>query len=162
MSDTPVFVPAHEADAPVIAGLRQRCWAAAYRSFYPDEMIDHFDHAWHAARDRARIRDDRCIVRLILLDSEAIGYIILRTGDEALLMSLYILPEHHRQGVGTAAFRHAQDTFRRLGYPFFICHCLPQNTSARAFYEHMGGTVSGWDTGNPEPWQDSVIYRFPC
>ena len=49
------FTPASPADAPLLGRLRQRCWAAAYRGVYPDDMIDRFDYAWHEARDLARI-----------------------------------------------------------------------------------------------------------
>ena len=125
-------------------------------------MIDNFDHTWHAERDLARIRDNRCAVQLIRLDGQSIGYIILRTGDEALLMSLYILPQHHRKGIGSAAFRHAREIFRRQGFTTFNCHCLPQNAPARAFYTYMGGVVCAQDMDNPEPWQNAIIYRFTC
>lgn len=156
------FPIAREADAPVIAALRQRCWAASYRGVYPDEMIDGFDHHWHAARDLARIRDAQHIVRLITLDDRPIGYIILTLRNAPLLMSLYILPEHHRLGVGSTAFALIRDTFGRLGHSHFTCQCLPSNAPARAFYERMGGVLCGEDSDNPEPWQNAVIYRFQC
>ena len=154
------FPLAAENDAPRVAAIRQRCWSAVYRGIYPNSMIDGFDHAWHAARDLQRIRDPRHIVHLICRDGQPIGYMILLLSDPPLLMSLYLLPEHCRQGAGQAAFRLVRETFRSLGHSAFTCHCLPQNTPARAFYERMGGVVCGADEGNPEPWQDSVIYRF--
>lgn len=156
------FPPAAPSDAPLIAALRQRCWAATYRGFYPDAMIDGFDHGWHAERDRKRITDSRHIVHLIEQDRQPVGYIILYLGQTPLLMSLYILPEHHRRGVGRAAFAFIRERFRSLGHSSFTCHYLPQNSAARAFYERMGGTLCGEDADNPEPWQNSVIYRFEC
>ena len=158
----PVVPLACPADAPVIAAMRQRCWAATYRGIYPDAMIDGFDHARHTARDLARISDDKHIVHLIMQDCQPIGYIILYLGQTPLLMSLYILPEHHRRGVGSAAFAFIRESFRRLGHHRFTCHCLPQNAPARAFYERMGGILCGEDSDNPELWQNSVIYRFEC
>ena len=156
------FPPATPSDAPLIAALRQRCWAATYRGVYPDAMIDGFDHAWHTERDLKRITDGRHIVHLIEQDGQPLGYIILHPGQTPLLMSLYILPEHHRQGIDRAAFALIRERFRSLGHSSFICHCLPQNSAARSFYERMGGTLCGEDSGSPEPWQDSVIYRFEC
>lgn len=155
------FDPAREEDASVIASLRQRCWAATYRGVYPDEMIDHFDHAWHAQRDLARIRDPRCAVRVIRDSGLPIGYITLRRGEQPLLQSLYVLPDHQRRGVGRAAFAHIRSLLGAEGCAAFTCHCLPGNAPARAFYERMGGLLCGEDTGNDEAWQDSVIYRFP-
>ncbi len=155
------FPSACEEDAPVIARLRQQCWAATYRGVYPDDMIDAYDHAWHAARDLARIRDGNHRVRLIVQDGQPVGYITL-LHEPPLLMSLYILPEYQRQGIGSAAFRLVRDTFRAHGHTCFTCHCLPANAPARAFYQRMGGVIAGEDAGNPEPWQDSVIYRFTC
>lgn len=158
----PAFPLARPEDAPVIAAMRQRCWDAAYRGIYPDTMIDDFDLAWHTARDLNRIRDGKHTVHLIQEDGQSIGYIILYMGQAPLLMSLYLLPEHHRRGVGSAAFAFIRDHFRRLGHSRFTCHCLPQNAPARAFYERMGGVICGEDADNPEPWQNSVIYRFEC
>ena len=86
------FTPAHPGDEYILGQLRQQCWAATYRGIYPDDMIDHFDFAWHAKHDLARINSpsfDVCIIR----DSDTpIGYMVIRHSEPPLLYSLYLLP----------------------------------------------------------------------
>ena len=64
------------------------------------------------------------------------------------------------RGIGRAAFDFIKAYCRERGAKSFICHCVPENLNARAFYEKMGGEVIGADLENEERWQNSVTYRF--
>lgn len=151
------FVMAQEADAPVIARLRQKIWAATYRGIYPDEMIDQFDYGWHTRQDQARIQSPKYMVYLIVEGDRPIGYLNLKMGELPVLLSLYVLPEYQRRGIGRAAFRLIR---QYCGPSGFTCQCQPRNETAMAFYHAMGGIITARDEENAESWQDSVTFSF--
>lgn len=155
------FLPARSGDETIIAQLRQQCWAAAYRGVYPDEMIDQFDHAWHAQRDLARITSQKYDVFLIQEDAAAIGYMTVQRSCPPLLCSLYLLPEHQHRGIGRMAFAHMHEYCTAQSQPYFLCHCQPENRNAIAFYRRMGGTIIARDENNEEAFMNSVTFRFP-
>lgn len=136
-------------------------WAATYRGIYPDRIIDDFDFAWHTQRDLGRIKSEQYLVFLIVSAGQRAGYLILQKGEPFRLMSLYLLPEFQRRGIGGQAFRLVRDYCRGNGIPEFICHCHPDNENALAFYERMGGRIIDRDEGNETRDQDSVVLAFP-
>ena len=154
------FEAATEDDARTIIELRKQIWSTTYWGFYPDSMIDGFDHAWHLEKELQRIRNPQYRVYRIVKDGRNIGYLSTRTTDMVLLQSLYILEEYQRRGIGRLAFDFVKRHCTELGADSFLCHCLPENRNARRFYEKMGGTVIGEDMDNEESWMNSVIYRF--
>ena len=155
------FIPAHPEDAPLIGRLRQQCWAATYRGVYPDDMIDQFDHAWHEARDLARITSGKFDVLLIREDETPVGYMTIQHGNPPLLYSLYLLPAVQHRGIGRMAFQRMQAFCRKQGCAYFLCHCQPENRNALAFYHRMGGTIIARDEDNEEAFMNSVTLRFP-
>ncbi len=154
------FVLAKETDAPTIAHLRQRVWTETYRNIYPEEMIDHFDYAWHTRQDLARIQSPVYLVYLIMEAGEAVGYLTLKTGKRLLLLSVYILADHRRRGIGRAAFRLIRRYCIDQGIAGFTCQCQSRNGQAMAFYHAMGGMITARDEDNAEAWQDSVTFSF--
>lgn len=155
------FVLAKENDAPIIAKLRQRVWAETYCDIYPAEMIDHFDFGWHAQQDLGRIRNPGYLVYLITKDGKSIGYLTLKIGKPLILLSLYILQENQRQGIGKQAFALIHRYCREKDVAAFICQCQPDNKPAMAFYHTMGGIITESDDENVESWQNSVTFSFP-
>lgn len=154
------FILAREADAITIAHLRQRIWADTYRGIYPVEMIEQFDYGWHTRQDLARIQSSAYMVYLIMEEDSPVGYLNLKHGETLKLMSLYILPEYQRRGIGRSAFRLVRRHCAEHGISRFTCQCHPQNGSARAFYEAMGGIITARDEDNAESWQNSVMFSF--
>lgn len=160
MNSSVDFILAQERDAETIALLRQKIWATTYRGIYPDEMIDHFDLAWHAEKDRQRIQSASFSVYLLQIDQTPVGYLILRMADPATLMSLYVLSDYQKQGIGTQAMAFAKECFQKAGMTSFLCHCQPDNANAIAFYHRMGGKIVDRDMENQESWQNSVVFQF--
>ena len=146
------FVPAAEADAPVIAALRREIWGTAYRGIYPDEAID--------ARDLARIRDEGMRVYVIRCGAAPVGYFSFTVTPRVHIASLYVLPAYRRQGAGRAAVAIARGYCRERGIPSFTCRCNEHNAPARRFYARMGGTVIGTDSGHANRQEDQVTYGF--
>ena len=65
------------------------------------------------------------------------------SGDE--VDHLYVHPDQHRQGLGTALLRHAQQARERLELWVF-----QRNTGALAFYEAHGFAIVGATEGDNE------------
>lgn len=154
------FVPASPGDEGVLARLRQKVWAETYRGIYPDEIIDAFDFPWHEARDLERIRSSDWSVFLITAHGQPVGYLILKISEPPKLLSLYLLKDYQRQGIGTKAFALARTVFAKHGVEAFRCSCQPENESAAAFYRSMGGTVISEDRGHANAMENSVTFEF--
>lgn len=154
------FEPATEADARTIIELRKQIWGTSYRGIYPDSMIDDFDYVWHIEKELQRIKSPAYRVYRIVLNDRNIGYLSTRKTDGIMLQSLYVLQEYQHRGIGRKAFEFVKQYCTENGAASFTLHCLPENWSARKFYEKMGGRIIGEDMDNEESWMNSVIYRF--
>ena len=132
--------PAQPADAPAITRVFQ---AAREHSlpFLPVLHTDEEDHAFFAeasSRRRVTVAEvDGAVVAFLALDDDEIDH-------------LYVLPDHHRQGLGSALLRAAQAARPRLELWVF-----QRNTDAIAFYEAHGFAIvevtDGADNDEREP-----------
>ncbi|MBR5344297.1 MAG: GNAT family N-acetyltransferase [Clostridia bacterium] len=154
------FTPAVASDAPTIASLRQQIWSTTYRGIYPDVTIDYYDLTAHTQRDLAKIQDQSQRVYLIRDGEEPIGYFSFSVSPKVHILSLYVLRQYQKQGIGKAAIGLIQTYCRDHRIPGFTCNCNEHNTPARRFYEHMGGTVVKVDSGHENRQEDQVTYQF--
>jgi GNAT superfamily N-acetyltransferase len=94
---------------------------------------------------------------------DVLGALAIEGNDVA---ELWICPEHQREGIGTALFRHAEHSIRKAGHRTLTLRCAARG--AAPFYEAMGmqvvdtllcpdGPLEGWllthyikDLGEPE------------
>ena len=133
-------------DAEPLAIVHVRTWQVAYRGLIPDETLDSLDVADRAARWRASIAKDQSDIYVAVHDGSIIGFCSIgpsrdeaeTNSDVGELTSLYVDPDHWREGAGRAlcdaATAQAQDRqFRTL-----TLWVLESNHRARAFYESMG------------------------
>ncbi len=107
-----VFVPVKPEEAQELSDLRRRAWSTTYRGIFPDEMIDHFDYAFHNERNRMILHSENYAVYFLVYGTENIGHLTLRKKDPLRLQSLYLLEEYRRKGIGTMAFRFVRDYCR--------------------------------------------------
>ena len=135
--------------------------AEHYRGIYPDAEIDRYDTERHLRRDLARISDPSYRVYLILDGDRPIGYLYFQHRDGVHIQSLYVLREYQRCGIGRMAFETVQAYCCAQGLPGFTCNCNAHNRNARAFYEHLGGTVVAEDVGHINLQEDQITYAFP-
>ena len=59
------------------------------------------------------------------------------------IVSLYLLPQHWRRGIGTRLLRGAVEALHGLGYEKLYLWVLEENQAARAFYERNGFRFNG-------------------
>ncbi len=154
------ITPAAPEEAQELSKLRHQVWQTTYRGIYPDEMIDHFDYAFHNRMDLMRIRSEDYMVYFLTADEEKAGYLVLKKGEPFRLLSLYLLPQYRGMGIGSMAFRFVRDYCRSNGIPIFVLDCHPENTDALAFYRKMGGVVTKWDAGHAQKEEDEAELRF--
>ena len=154
------FKKAFAADAEVITELRKRIWADVYRGVYPDEAIDNYDHAYHLARDRARIADQRAFVYLIKDEDAPIGYMYFEDKARVHIGSLYLLREYRGRGLGSKAFALVKKYCSEHGYSSFTFNCNAHNAPALGFYMRLGAVETGRDVGHENPQEDQVTFKF--
>ena len=162
-----IFLKADPEDAPILTETRRKVWEATYRGIYPDEMIDRYDFAFHAEKDRKRIADPDQKVLLVMDGSACVGYLCF--GPYSLgnykdlgfcLYAIYFLPPYQHRGLGRYAFSLVMEECQRLGFDKFFCGCNAHNSNARGFYEHMGGVLGKQDLGHENKAEDQVYYEF--
>jgi putative acetyltransferase len=127
--------PARSADAPAITGVFQ---AARDHSlaFLPRLHTDAEDHAFFAgvvARDEVTVAE---------AGGTVVAFLALARDE---LEHLYVHPDHHRTGLGTALLAHAQAARTRLELWVF-----QRNAGAIAFYEAHGFAIVGATEGDNE------------
>ncbi len=77
------------------------------------------------------------------------------------IYALYVDKEHHRQGVGTMLWNAAVQKLNQENLVPYIVLMLSRNSSARGFYQNMGGVVCGEvQTPIDGKLYDEVIYRY--
>lgn len=139
-------------DADQVARILVDTWRHAYRHIFPVEFLAGLSYGQRGQRWRERLAESG--PRLFTLVAEAddgtlIGLVsggIERDGMpgyDGEIYAIYVLPAHHRCGIGrqllAAAARHLADD----GYRAVLLWVLEENVRARAFYEALGGRPVG-------------------
>ena len=69
-------------------------------------------------------------------ESSIVGAVAI---DHNEIAELWVNPVFHRQGIGAALFRHAEDKIREAGHALLTLHCATH--TAKPFYLAMGCQV---------------------
>ncbi len=154
------FRRASAEDAPLTAELRRRAWLTTYRGIYPDELLDGFDTAARAERDRKMLVSPDITGFIIEADGTPCGFMLLQDSGGLNLRALYLLKEHRGKGIGRYAFRVIRDIARERGYSKFACNCNSHNSPALAFYKSMGGRAISRSEGHENPREDQIALEF--
>ena len=149
--------PATEADAPALARVIVDSGRAAHRGQMPDELLERVPLAEaYTESERNWLETLRAIVaeanpsEQIFVAEDAAGVVGLAMGgparqellaDAGEVYVLYILPEHARQGIGRQLVQRTAAHLADHGLHALQIGCLAANTSARQFYEALGGRV---------------------
>jgi len=132
----------------VLARVHRQCWAEAYGGHLPDAVIDgrkapEFETLWDR-RTGSPKEGPICIAEDP--DGLVAGFASggsLRAdlpGYDGELVTLYVLGEFHRQGLGTEMFAHVAAGMTALGFHSLVAQVLA-STRANGFYRRLGGEL---------------------
>jgi GNAT superfamily N-acetyltransferase len=128
---------ADEVDA--LLGIQREAAVAAFAHVFPQDRypfpVDAIRAAWNDA-----LTDPAVEVYVAEVDGAPVGSVSV--GD-AHLRTLYVLPSHWSEGIGSALHDHALERLAALGFAEARLWTLAENASGRRFYEHRGWTETG-------------------
>lgn len=161
------MVKASVRDARILAATRQIVWIETYRGIYPDSMLDNYCIETYAQLDRQRMESTDHHYYLFMDRGECVGYFSLGPYNygtykdfELCLNNLYIRDGYKGLGLGKRAFAVVREHCAQQGIDKFFCGCNVHNTTARAFYSHMGGVVGSISDGHESKADDIVHFEF--
>ena len=138
--------PAKQADAQALGAVYCQSWQQGYAGLMPQFFLDALTPV-NCAPKPDHIAPDRRFVAEV--NGEVVGTITFGKGRDsgsegfAEIYALYVLPEHWRTGQGRALVRSVVDTVKAQGFSGLYLWTLGDNARARAFYEHLGMTLTG-------------------
>ena len=155
---------ASPADAIRIAETRRIVWRETYPGIYPDRMWEDYDLRTYASHDAQRICEPGENYYVFLDECRCVGYFSFGPYHHGVykdfpicLNHLYILKSHQGRGLGKLGFSTLQNYCKERGIDKFFCGCNANNTSAMAFYRHMGG-VEGDQARSDVPKMDQIVH----
>jgi ribosomal protein S18 acetylase RimI-like enzyme len=141
-----VFVTATADDLGDIADLANRIWPSAYAGIIPDVQIRYMLDEYYSARQlQADVRDGVRFV-YVVVDRRRVGFFAFGPSEregEALLHKVYLLPECHGRGIGSAMLREALRQAREAGYRSVSLYVNRRNARAIRAYERNGFRMRG-------------------
>lgn len=139
---------ADAADADAIARLHALSWRTTYVGMLPDFFLEGPLDENRRALWRTRFEfgsAERHTVLKAVVDGEIVGFAcVLLDADPlwgSLLDNLHVHPFRKRLGIGRLLFSAARDAVAATHSLHFHLWVLAGNTSARRFYEALGGTA---------------------
>jgi len=138
---------AREEDAAAIARVHIDTWRAAYRGIVADEFLDRLSYERSATHFREVFMSPQSRDWVFVAEDdhgEVIGFACggpVREADPAYkgeLYAIYLLPQHHRRGIGRALTAAVVGKLLDSGITTMLIWALAANPS-RMFYESLGG-----------------------
>ena len=132
-------------DAHAIERVRTDTWRATYRGHFPDAVLDGL--GYDGSRRRQQMAD-MSATRFALVaehDGAVVGFAIggpsrVDNADHpGEIYAIYVLPEHHGHGHGSALMRAGARELVARGCRGMVIWVLRENLASRLFYERMGG-----------------------
>jgi ribosomal protein S18 acetylase RimI-like enzyme len=133
-------------DAAEIARVHVESWRSSYRGLLADEFLDSLSEAGYADRWRRVIGDGASRVFVVEEPDGVVGFAsggrerAGESGYEGELYAIYIVAGSQRKGHGRELVHTMAAALREKGLRDMIVWVLRDNTSAREFYERLGGT----------------------
>lgn len=155
------------ADALLLAKTRRIVWEETYRGIFPDEMLDGYDIAFYANRDRERLGDPAQHFYLYMDGETCVGYFSYGPYNhgqykdfDLCLNNLYIRRGYQGRGLGKRAFACLREYAKEQGISKFFCGCNAHNTPATEFYRHMGGIQGDTPRRHGSKSDDIIHFEF--
>ncbi len=137
--------PAALDDAAGIARVHVATWRSTYRGLLADDFLESLSEPNYTERWKRVIGDGFSRVFVVGEPEGIVGFAsggrerAGETGFAGELYALYVLEEAQRRGHGRELVRAVAGALRELQLPDMIAWVLRDNSSARAFYERLGG-----------------------
>ncbi len=138
------FRNATGADAGLISHLYATSWRKAYRGIIPPDYLERLPDDYWVPSVRTWLDSGRFSGLMMWRDGHPVGCAIYGRGRDdrytgwGEVVSLYLLPDCTRQGLGSALLAEALRQMRADGFTRFYLWCLQNNTAADAFYRSQG------------------------
>lgn len=132
-------------DAPEIARVHVSSWRSTYSGLLPDDFLASLSEMGYSERWRRLIADGTSRVYVVEHEGEVVGFAsggrerAGETGYEGELYAIYVLDRAQRHGFGRELVRATVAGLRELRLGDMIIWVLRDNSTARAFYERLGG-----------------------
>lgn len=136
-------------DAEAISQLYARSWREAYIDIVPTEDLSQLSDSHWTETFQKQFAAGETIGLLAYSGGMLAGAAVLspsrdeRKPDAGEIMSFYIDPAFHRQGVGTRLMKEALRQLREQGYPEAFLWVVTGNERAMAFYRSCGFAPDG-------------------
>ena len=139
-------------DVPAVCELLCACfrWLSVREKWTPEQlrfMLDVRGSVECVTRDSD---SESC---LIACDGETI--VGFTAADENEITRMYVLPDYHRKGVGTALFTAMERDMAEKGYAYLVATVI--GPSAVPFYESMGMEIVRWRRAGAEVFADREV-----
>lgn len=137
--------PAVPEDVPAIARAQVRSWQAAYERIRPADHLATLSVEKREALWRELLSRSAPELLVAKENDYIVGFIAFgRCRDQdaaastAEIWSVYVIPSHWAQGVGTQLWKQARGRMIELGYHSVSLWVLADNTRATQFYDRIG------------------------
>jgi len=140
-----VIRPARTDEVEALLDIQRRAGVAAFSHVFPQ---DRYPFPSDAIREAWREALTDPTVEVYVYGTEPAGSVSVGDG---YLRTLYVLPPHWGEGVGSALHDHALERLRALGTSKARLWTLEENAAGRRFYERRGWTLTGRTRPVPFP-----------
>ena len=137
-------------DAPMLGHIQVMSWRSAFRNIASDEYLDRRVSEKNQAGDWQEILAvPEQVVFVAAKENQLIGYAWAHKEEEesipwdSELISMHILPDYKRQGIGRKLFTAVASQLKEQGCKSVYLWVLEDNSPSRRFYEALGGELSG-------------------
>ena len=137
------------ADAALISRIIATSWRSSYQGLIDPVYLSRLPEEYWLPSMRAWLESGRMYGYIAEVDNHAVGCVIYGRGrdedhaDWGEIVSLYLLPEFEKQGVGHALLTAALDALHADGYDRMYLWCIEGNAHAEQFYQRHGFTRDG-------------------
>lgn len=137
-------------DAHSLGHIQVTSWRSAFRGIASDEYLDTMVSEDDQTEDwREILEDAEQIVLIAEKGGKPVGYAWAHREEDssikwdAELVSMHILPDYKRQGIGRKLFGAAASQLKKQGCRSLYLWVLEANHASRRFYEALGGHPAG-------------------
>lgn len=139
---------AAEQDALLISQIIAQTWRSAYQGLIDPVYLTRLPDEYWLPAMRGWLASGRLYGYIAEEDGVPVGSVIYGRGrdedhgDWGEIVSLYVLPDKMRRGIGTSLLQSALDALREDGYDKVYLWCIHGNHQAESFYRRHGFSLT--------------------